>query len=65
MSDYYQTNFKAYHEKIFSIDPTSFLAPLAREMFDSFGFKVCDFSSSVSKTGSGEIWMSCVLDKTG
>jgi SAM-dependent methyltransferase len=37
----------------------------AREVFDTLGFKVCDFSPSVSKTGSGEIWMSYVLDKSG
>jgi hypothetical protein len=37
----------------------------ARELFESLGFKVCDFSKSVSKTGSGEIWMGYVLDKTG
>jgi len=39
--------------------------PKAREMFDTLGFKVCDFSSSVSKTGSGAVWMSYVLDKEG
>jgi SAM-dependent methyltransferase len=37
----------------------------ARELFDTLGFKVCDFSTSVSKTGSGDIWMSYVLDKSG
>jgi SAM-dependent methyltransferase len=37
----------------------------ARELFASLGFKVCDFSKSVSKTGSGEIWMTYVLDKSG
>jgi len=37
--------------------------PKAREMFDTLGFKVCDFSTSVSKTGSGDVWMSYVLDK--
>jgi len=37
--------------------------PKAREMFDTLGFKVCDFSSSVSKTGSGDVWMTYVLDK--
>ncbi len=36
----------------------------ARELFDTLGFKVCDFYRSVSKTGSGEVWMSYVLDKT-
>ena len=39
--------------------------PKAREMFDTLGFKVCDFSSSVSKTGTGDVWMSYVLDKNG
>jgi 2-polyprenyl-3-methyl-5-hydroxy-6-metoxy-1,4-benzoquinol methylase len=29
MKDYYQENYKAYHEKTFSIDPSSFLEPLA------------------------------------
>ena len=37
----------------------------ARKLFESLGFKVSDFAKSVSKTGSGEIWMSYVLDKTG
>ena len=37
----------------------------AREMFKSLGFKVCDFASAVSKTGSGDIWMAYVLDNTG
>jgi len=32
MSDYYQKNYKAYHEKTFSIDPSSFLAPLAQRL---------------------------------
>ncbi len=36
----------------------------AQEMFNTIGFKVCDFSTSVSKTGSGDVWMSYVLDKT-
>jgi SAM-dependent methyltransferase len=35
-----------------------------REVFDTLGFKVCDFSTSVSKTGSGDLWMSYVLDKS-
>jgi len=35
----------------------------AREMFESLGFKVGDFSKAVSKTGSGDVWMSYVLDK--
>jgi len=39
--------------------------PKARELFDTLGFKVCDFSTSVSKTGSGDVWMSYVLDKSG
>ena len=39
--------------------------PKARELFDTLGFKICDFSKSVSKTGSGDVWMSYVLDKTG
>jgi len=39
--------------------------PKARELFDTLGFKVCDFSTSVSKTGSGDAWMSYVLDKSG
>ncbi len=32
MSDYYQKNYKAYHEKTFSIDPSSFLKPLAQRL---------------------------------
>jgi hypothetical protein len=39
--------------------------PKARELFDTLGFAVCDFSTSVSKTGSGDLWMSYVLDKSG
>ncbi|MEJ2655868.1 MAG: class I SAM-dependent methyltransferase [Desulfobacterales bacterium] len=39
--------------------------PKARETFDTLGFQVCDFSSSVSKTGSGDFWLSYVLDKIG
>jgi SAM-dependent methyltransferase len=39
--------------------------PKAREMFDTLGFKVCDFSSSVSKTGSEDVWLSYILDKSG
>jgi SAM-dependent methyltransferase len=35
----------------------------AREMFDILGFEVRDFSKAVSKTGSGDVWMSYVLDK--
>ena len=37
--------------------------PKAREVFDPLGFKVCDFSTSVSKTGSGDVWFSYVLEK--
>ena len=40
-------------------------APKARELFDTLGFKVCDFSTSVSKTGSDDFWLSYVLDKSG
>ncbi len=32
MPDFYQDNYKAYHEKTFSIDPSSFLEPLARRL---------------------------------
>jgi len=39
--------------------------PEVREMFDTLGFKVCDFSSSVSKTGTGDFWLSYVLEKSG
>ena len=39
--------------------------PKARELFDTLGFKVYDFSTSVSKSGSGDFWMSYVLDKAG
>ncbi len=35
----------------------------AREMFDTLGFEVRDFSTSISKTGSGDVWMSYILDK--
>jgi cyclopropane fatty-acyl-phospholipid synthase-like methyltransferase len=36
----------------------------ARELFESLGFKVCDFAKSVSKTGSGDVWLSYVLEKS-
>ena len=32
MSDYYQENYAAYHEKTFSIDPSSFLEPFASRL---------------------------------
>jgi SAM-dependent methyltransferase len=32
MPDFYQKNYKVYHEKTFSIDPSSFLEPLARRL---------------------------------
>jgi hypothetical protein len=32
-------------------------------MSDTLGFEVHDFSKAVSKTGSGAVWMSYVLDK--
>ncbi|MEA1948102.1 MAG: class I SAM-dependent methyltransferase [Thermodesulfobacteriota bacterium] len=32
MPDYYQKNFKTYHQKTFSIDPSSFLEPLAQRL---------------------------------
>ena len=35
----------------------------ARELFDTMRFKVCDFSTSVSKTGSRDVWLSYVLEK--
>ncbi len=35
----------------------------AQEMFETLGFKVRAFSKAVSKTGSGDVWMSYVLDK--
>ncbi len=37
----------------------------AREMFDTLGFEVRDFAKAVSKTGSGDVWISYVLDKQG
>jgi hypothetical protein len=60
--------FNAFKEKRYRIGSngrTFYLweDPKARELFDTLGFKMCDFSTSVSKTGSGEIWMSYVLDK--
>jgi len=36
----------------------------ARALFDTLGFKVYDVSRSVSKTGSGDIWLGYVLEKT-
>ena len=36
----------------------------ARELFDTLEFTVCDFSTSVSKTGSDDFWLSYVLEKT-
>jgi hypothetical protein len=62
--------FNAFEEKRYRIGSygrTFYLweDPKAREVFDTLGFKVCDFSTSVSKTGSGDVWMSYVLDKSG
>jgi len=31
----------------------------------TLGFKVMAVSEAVSKTGSGDIWLSFILDKTG
>jgi hypothetical protein len=36
-----------------------------RSLVLTLGFKVREFSTSVSKTGSGDVWMSYVLDKEG
>jgi SAM-dependent methyltransferase len=36
-----------------------------RRVFDTLGFTVYDVSKSVSKTGSNDVWMSYILDKTG
>jgi SAM-dependent methyltransferase len=35
----------------------------ARAIFANLDFKVCDFSRSTSKTGSGEVWLGYVLEK--
>lgn len=35
----------------------------ARVIFDRLGFRVCNFSRSTSKTGSGEIWLGYVVEK--
>jgi SAM-dependent methyltransferase len=35
MSDYYQKNFRKYHEKTFFVDPSSFLTPVAEKLKDS------------------------------
>ncbi len=32
MSDYYQKNYKEYHEKTFFVDPSSFLTPIAEKL---------------------------------
>ena len=32
MSDYYQKNYKEYHEKTFFVDPSSFLTPVAEKL---------------------------------
>lgn len=32
MPDFYQKNFKEYHQRTFSIDPSSFLSPLAKRL---------------------------------
>jgi SAM-dependent methyltransferase len=32
MSDYYQRQYQAYHEKTFSVDPSSFLSPLTANL---------------------------------
>lgn len=35
----------------------------ARVIFDRLGFRVCNYSRSTSKTGSGEIWLGYVVEK--
>lgn len=37
MSDYYQRNFKKYHEKTFFIDPSNFLSPLVKRLAPGSG----------------------------
>ncbi len=37
----------------------------ARRVFDTLGFTVCNVSKSVSKTGSNDVWMCYIMDKTG
>ena len=32
MSDYYQQNYRTYHEKTFFVDPSSFLTPFAEKL---------------------------------
>lgn len=32
MSDYYQKHFQTYHQRTFSIDPSSFLEPLRKHL---------------------------------
>jgi hypothetical protein len=34
-------------------------------MFDTLGFEVRNFSKAVSKTGSGEVWLTYIIDKMG
>jgi hypothetical protein len=61
--------FNAFEEKRYRIGSsgrTFYLwdDPKARKLFDTLGFKACDFSTSVSKTGSDDFWLSYVLEKT-
>ena len=32
MKDYYQKNFKEYHQQTFHVDPSSFLSPLEKRL---------------------------------
>ena len=37
----------------------------ARKLFDSLGFKIHEFLKSISKTSSGEVWLTYIIDKMG
>jgi len=51
MSDYYQQNFRKYHEKTFFVDPTSFLTPFAEKLKP--GATILDIGCG---SGRGLLW---------
>ena len=52
MSDYYQKHFQTYHQKTFSIDPSSFLEPL-RKLLEP-GSRILDIGCG---SGRDMLWL--------
>jgi hypothetical protein len=58
MSDYYTHHFQVYHARTFSVDPSSFLNPLAAHL--STGSTVVDVGCG---SGRDILWLGYVLKK--